>query len=244
MRHPLLVRLAIGGAGLAGCLVILSGGARAADSADYSQRPIIVSSSTVPVTAPNMSGTLTIPIRAERYLDGWERARRDDSDDPRMQALIAPARGLNREQQLSYIQAAVFQRIRWRSDATQWGLHDYWASAAETLAHGYGDEEDRAIVKMQALRALGVSSRDLYLTMGRDRVDGPITVLIVRLGGSYYLLPDTGGAPFTSERRPEFTPMLTFGYGGSWIHGYPYVPGARRDRTRVVASVRSAFAAR
>jgi len=242
MRHPLLVRLAIGGAGLAGCLVILSGAARAADSADYAQRPIIVSSS-LPVVAPNMSGTLTIPIRAERYLDGWERARRDDSNDPRMQALIAPARGLTREQQIAYIQAAVFQRIRWRSDATEWGFHDYWASAAETLAHGYGDEEDRAIVKMQALRALGVPNRDLYLTMGRDKVDGQITVLVVRVNKLYYVLPDTGGAPFTSDRRPEFTPMLSFGYGGSWIHGYPYVQGAPRERTRVVA-VRSAFAAR
>src|SRR5678815_3644075 len=183
MGHPLLVRLAIGGAGLAGCLAILSGVARAADAADYGQRPIIVS--------------LTIPVKPERYLDGWERARRDDSADPRMQALIAPARGLSRDQQISYVQGAVFQRIHWRSDATEWGYHDYWASAAETLQHGYGDEEDRAIVKMQALRALGFPTRDLYLTMGRDKVDGPITVLIVRLGERYYVLDDTGGAPFT-----------------------------------------------
>ena len=244
MGYPLLVRLAIGGAGLAGCLAILSGVARAADTADYGQRPIIVSSN-LPVVAPNLSGTLTIPIKPERYLDGWERARRDGSNDPRMQALIAPARGLSRNQQISYIQSAVFQRVRWRSDATEWGRHDYWASSAETLQHGYGDEEDRAIVKMQALRALGVPSRDLYLTMGRDKVDGPITVLVVRLDDRYYLLPDTGGAPLRSDHRPEFTPMLSFGYGGSWIHGYRYVAGAPRSRARViVAAARSAFAAR
>jgi len=124
MGHPLLVRLAIGGAGLAGCLAILSGVARAADTADYGQRPIIVSS-TMPVLAPNLSGTMTIPVKPERYLDGWERARRDDSADPRMQALIAPARGLSRDQQISYVQGAVFQRIHWRSDATEWGYHDY-----------------------------------------------------------------------------------------------------------------------
>ena len=240
MGHPLLVRLAVGSAGLAGCLALLSGVARAADSADYGQRPIIVTS-TLP---PHLSGTLTVPVKPERYLDGWERARRDASHNPQLRALIAPAIGLSREQQVAYIQAAVFQRIRWRSDATEWGYHDYWASAAETLARGHGDEEDRAILKMQALRALGVPSRDLYLTMGRDKVDGPITVLVVRLGQQYYVLPDTGGAPFASERRPEFVPMLSFGYGGSWIHGYPYVPGAARQRTRVIASVRSPFAAR
>ena len=81
--------------------------------------------------------------------------------------------------------------------------------------------EDRAIVKMQALRALGFPTRDLYLTMGRDKVGGPITVLIVRFGERYYMLEDDGGAPFTTDRRPEFKPLMTFGYGGSWVHGYP-----------------------
>ena len=59
------------------------------------------------------------------------------------------------------------------------------------------------------------------LTMGRDKVGGPITVLIVRLGGHYYLLGDDGGAPITTDKRPEFKPLMTFGYGGSWVHGYP-----------------------
>jgi predicted transglutaminase-like cysteine proteinase len=159
-----------------------------------------------------------------------------------MRMLIAPARGLSLEQQIFYVQAAVHRQIRWRSDATEWGYHDYWASAAETLQHGYGDEEDRAIVKMQALRALGVSSRDLFLTMGRDRVGGPIIVLLVRTGNRYYVLDDTGGTPYTSDRRPEFTPSLTFGYGGFWIHGYPYDPRGRRGRTAVATAV-SSFAA-
>src|SRR5215213_10503706 len=218
MRHALLVRLAIGGAGLAGCLAILSGVARAADGADYSQRPIIISS-TQPVVPPNLAGTLTIPVKPERYLDGWERARRDDSNDPRMQELIAPARGLSRDQQIAYVQSAVFQRIHWRSDATEWGRHDYWASAAETLQHGAGDMEDRAIVKMQALRSLGFPSRDLYLTMGRDKVGGPITVLLVRASNRFYVLDDLGGAPIAADRREGFEPMITLGQNASWIHG-------------------------
>ena len=241
MGHPLLVRAVLGSAGLAACVALLSEVAKAADSADYS--PIVVSG-IAPLAPPNMSGTVTLPVKPLRYLDDWERARRDDSGDPRMQALIAPARGLTPQQQVFYIQGAVFQRVHWRSDATEWGYHDYWASAAETLQHGYGDEEDRAIVKMQALRALGFPTRDLYLTMGNDKVGGQITVLIVRLGQRYFMLDDTSGEPFTTDHRPEFTPMLTFGYGGFWIHGYPYVPGAPRSRARTaVASAASAFAA-
>ena len=47
-------------------------------------------------------------------------------------------------------------------------------------------------------------TRDLYLTMGRDAVGGPVTVLIVRLGARFYVLDDTSGSPFTTDRRPEF----------------------------------------
>jgi predicted transglutaminase-like cysteine proteinase len=232
MRHPLLVRAMLGGAGLAGCLALLSGVARAADLSD--QRPIVVTQ----ILAPALFGTVTLPIRPTRYLDDWERARRDASKVPQMQSLIAPARSLSQEQQVSYVQAAVHRAIRWRSDATEWGLHDYWASAQETLQHGVGDMEDRAIVKMQALRALGWSTRDLYLTMGRDMVGGPITVLIVRVGSRFYVLDDTGGAPYSSDRRPEFTPSLTFGYGGSWIHGYPARTQFRTAASGVAAAAR------
>ena len=230
MRHPLLVRALLGSAGLAGCLALLSGVARAADSTDLSQQPIIISRVVRPL-APALFGTVTLPIRPSRYLNDWERARRDASGVPQMQALIAPARGLTPDQQVYYVQTAVHRAIRWRSDATEWGLHDYWASAKETLEHGVGDMEDRAIVKMQALRALGFSTRDLYLTMGTDKVGGPITVLIVRLGGRFYVLDDTGETPYATDRRPEFTPSLTFGYGGSWIHGYPVATRTQQFRT-------------
>lgn len=224
MGHPLIVRALLGGAGLAGCIALLSGVAKAAEPG-VALSPIYVQGS-APPGAPEMFGTATLPIRPEAYYEDWERARRDDSSDPQMRRLVAPARELLPDQQIFYIQAAVNRLIRWRSDATEWGAHDYWASAQETLQHGYGDDEDRAIVKMQALRALGFSPRDLYLTMGHDKVGGTVTVLIVRQNHRYYVLDDTGGPPFTTDRRPEFQPILTFGYGGFWIHGrrVPAVP--------------------
>lgn len=225
MHHPLLVRMLLGGAGLAGCIALLSGAARAADQGPFTR--------TISAGAPSLSGTLTIPVKPDRYLDGWERARRDARRNPQLLHLVAPARDLLPDQQIYYVQAAVPRLIHWRSDATEWGQHDYWASAEETLRHGYGDDEDRAIVKMQGLLALGFSPRDLYLTMGTDKVGGPITVLIVRQNHVYYVLDDTDGAPFTTGRRPEFRPMLSFGYGGAWIHGYP---AARTAQVRTAAT--------
>lgn len=172
---------------------------------------------------PTLFGTVAVPISARRFWAEWERARRDASRLPQMRNLVAPASRLPRQQQIDYVQAAVSRTIRWRSDTTQWGRHDYWASAEETLRRGFGDAEDRAIVKMQALRALGFPTTDLYLTLGRDTVAGPKTVLIVRTGSSYYVLDDTGEAPYRPERRPEFHPSLTFGYGASWVHVTPAV---------------------
>lgn len=170
-------------------------------------------------TPPELFGTVALPASAERYHQGWERARRDASGEPRMRLLIEPARKFSRERQIAYVQAEVHRRVRWMSDATEWGQHDYWASAAETLERGAGDIEDRAIVKMQALKGLGFPPRDLFLTIGRDAVGGPATVLIVRLGGRHYMLDDSGGAPVATEQRAEFQPMVTLGHGGSWVHG-------------------------
>jgi predicted transglutaminase-like cysteine proteinase len=117
------------------------------------------------------------------------------------------------------VQHAVTSNIRWVSDTTQWGQHEYWASASQTLAKGAGDVEDRAIVKLQALRALGFHNSDLFLALARDKVGGPITVLTARVGGRYYVLDDTGGTPFlVEERRNEFQPEMSFGLYGAWVH--------------------------
>jgi len=185
---------------------------------------------------PNILGTVAVPIKAERFRENLNRARADASSSPVLQHLITPARPLPPLQQLSFVQRAVHASIQWVSDTTEWGQHDYWATASQTLARGAGDMEDRAIVKMQALRALGFNNSDLFLTLARDRVGGPITVLIVRVSGKYYVLDDTGGAPFLAEeRRFEFQPVITFGWSGAWVHLRPAAPSA-------VASATTAFA--
>jgi predicted transglutaminase-like cysteine proteinase len=222
MRHPLIVRALLGAAGVAGCVAVLAGTARAGSLPNsFAMRSPYTS--TLPA-APAIFGSTPLRIRAARFDEEWERARRDASNLPAMQELIAPARFLTPDRQLAYVQRAVNQRIRWMSDATLRGKHDYWASAAETLAAGAGDQEDRAILKMQALRSLGFPSRDLYLLLGRDRADGPETVLLVRLAGRFYILDDTGAPPYGPEHTTQFTPVFTFGYGASWVHAFPKAP--------------------
>lgn len=188
------------------------------------------------MAGPDMLGTLAMPIRAERFGDSLRRAREDASRSQALQGMIAAARPLAPLQQLLFVQQAVSSRIHWVSDATEWGQHDYWASAAQTLSRGAGDMEDRAIVKFQALRALGFSNSDLFLTLARDRVGGPITVLTVRSGRHYYVLDDTGAAPFDAEqRRFELEPLMSFGFYGAWVHVRPPAIASAGVRTTVLA---------
>lgn len=237
MRHPLVVRALLGGAGIAGCIAVLASTARAADLPKGNSFAVRSPYTSTLPTAPNLFGSVALRIRAARFDGEWERARRDASNLPAMQRLIAPARGLTPDREIAYVQRAVTQQIRWMSDATLRGRHDYWASAAETLAAGAGDQEDRAILKMQALRTLGFPNRDLYLTLGRDRADGPETLLLVRSGGRVYVLDDTGAPPYGPEHTTQFTPVFTFGYGASWVHAFRKVPGP------AVAAAATAFRA-
>lgn len=213
-----IIRPMIGMAGLLGCVALLADAAHAKPAATVSPGAMTRVPGQQPAVAPAFFNTVAAQISARRFWTEWERARRDASDMPQMQQLIAPARRLPALQKIAYVQSAVSKGIGWRSDATQYGIHDYWASAAETLSNGRGDMEDRAILKMQALRSLGFPIGDLYLTLGRDSVGGPQTVLIVRAAGRYFVLDDTGAPPYTPDHRPEFKPVLTFGYGASWVH--------------------------
>jgi predicted transglutaminase-like cysteine proteinase len=172
-----------------------------------------------PIAGPDMLGTRAVPIRADRFSASLKRAREDASASPLLRRLIAPARLLPPLQKIAFVQRAVTASIHWISDTTEWGQHDYWASASQTLARGAGDGEDRAIVKIQALRALGFTNSDLFLTLGRDRVGGPIAVLTVRRGNQYYLVDDDGAPPLLAEqRRLEFQPIMSFGMYGAWVH--------------------------
>lgn len=168
---------------------------------------------------PNLFGTVALPGPAGRWGDKWQRIAMDEARSPDLSEMIAPARDLDRRAQLDWLQATVDRRIGWRSDGTQYGARTYWASAAETLASGLGDDDDRAILKYQALRALGFPRSDYYLVMGRDRVRGDYVLLAARAEGRWWLLEEQGDRATAADQRSGFEPMASFGAGRTWIHG-------------------------
>lgn len=175
---------------------------------------------------PDVFDTISVPTRYARFTDQWRRVSAERPASAALTHFVAPARHLDPAARLAFVQAAASRTVRWRSDATQYGQRDYWARAEQTLASRLGDSVDVAILKMQALKALGFARRDLYLCLGRDSVRGPDqAVLLVRSGGRFWVLGE-GGGPVPAERRGGFSPLLTFADNAVWLHGKRFAGGA------------------
>ncbi|WP_185829129.1 transglutaminase-like cysteine peptidase [Sphingomonas ginkgonis] len=203
----------------AAALLALAGNAIPASAAESpSEEAPLVVRGTPAARAPEVFGTVGLPVRAERYAELWNHVLAGRIDAPALQHFVAPARRLEPAAQLAFVQRAAGQ-LRWRSDATVWGQHEYWATAAETLQAGYADDDCLAVLKMQALQALGWSPRNLYLTIGHDQVAGATTVLLVRTGEGFQLLDDRSERPLPAAERSGFVPQLSFSSAGHWLHG-------------------------
>jgi predicted transglutaminase-like cysteine proteinase len=180
-----------------------------------SARPAVA----VPANAPNLFGTTAIAAGVTFYDARFRRVSDQDGDHPLVREIASRLAGLYRDAQLAAAQAEVLRRVRWSHDLDNMRVADFWSNAGETLERGTGDSEDIAIVTMQVLKAAGWSQRDLYLTIGRSRRAGAHVVLVARSGDGFTLLDDKIGQPLPARSGQDFTPVLTVGYGKSWVHG-------------------------
>lgn len=145
-------------------------------------------------------------------------------------AVLRRARGLSGVEQLQTVNAWVNAAIAFTSDAQQYGVADYWATAEESLRSGRGDCEDYAIAKMQMLRALGVPQQDMYLVIVHDLVRrADHAVLAVREDGRFWIM-DSAARVMPAESVQDYRPVMTFSAGHAWIHGY------RREPSLIMAS--------
>ena len=173
-----------------------------------------------PPPSPDVFGTRATPgALSGKPGTSWPRVRDQGAAPPALLALIAPVRTLRPAQQIGFVQAVVNHRIPYRLDADWWGEEDYWATAEETLRTNGGDCEDLAIVKLQALRALGFPLDSLYLSIGRDTARGDHALLLVRLNGRFLVLDDRNDRPTPAAQFHSFVPVLTFVAGTEFVHG-------------------------
>ena len=172
--------------------------------------------------SPDVFGTVALNAGVTLYDVRWRRVMAADGADPRVRAIAGAAHGLDPLSMLVAIHGEVRRRIVWRRDLDGYKVSDYWAEAGETLTRGYGDSEDIAVLKIQALKAAGFNPRDLFISVGRDRSRGLDTLLVARANGRFYVLDDRAERPMTPEQHNSFEPIITLGKGVSYLHGRRY----------------------
>lgn len=208
-----------------------SGEAAANPSKPEIYRPLILDRSANPVrraghplilnrpASPDVFGTVALNAGVTLYDARFRRVSATDARDPVVLRIAAAASGLDPIAKLRLIQEEVNKRVRWSHDLDNMGVADFWANAGETLRRGSGDSEDIAIVKMQALKAAGFDSKDLYISVGRHNVRGAHVLLLARTAGGFFVLDDQMQDLMTPTQHGRFTPVMTLGQGISWLHG-------------------------
>ena len=179
-------------------------------------------------TGPNVFGTIALPAGTTQMSARWTRIMAARVDEPALGRLTADAQTLAPQQQAAYVQTAVNHAVHRVSRADCRFDDGYWAAADETLLRGQGDCVDIAVAKMEALRRLGFSGSNLYLTTGRMVGSGLKAALLVRIGERFWLLDDQSEQIVEASRAAFFNPTLTYGVGMTWAHGRPYLGPTRR----------------
>jgi predicted transglutaminase-like cysteine proteinase len=157
-------------------------------------------------------------VRYSQFSRRWQRAVQQTRSSHLLD-LVHPARSLERDQQVRFVNASMNRYISYRLDSGRSG--DEWATVNETLQKRAGDCEDIAIAKMQALRALGVPVGNLYMTIGYDGSSRSAhALLLVRMANRFWILDNRTDRLVAQEEYKDFYPVLTFSDASSWVHGY------------------------
>jgi len=113
-----------------------------------------------------------------------------------------------------------FNRVPFIDDRRHWGVEDYWASPAETVASHGADCEDFSIAKYYALKELGLPITGLRITYVKVKPTNQAHMVL-----AYYPKPDADPLILdnlvnevrTSSERPGLIPVYSFNDDDVWI---------------------------
>ena len=178
---------------------------------------------------PHVFGTIALPIRARPTSTRWAKVMKASLSQPALVRLAESAKGLPPREQVAFVQLAVSLAVRNSPAPYNCADDGYWAAANETLTRGVGDCIDIAVAKMEALRFLGIPTRDLYLTTGyfdrrgKSAKGRETAALLVRVGDTFWLMPEYSRQIYEADGSADnaalYAPMVTYGVGTTWIHG-------------------------
>ena len=172
-------------------------------------------------------GSARLPLRRTNLDAQWNSVRRSGLSPRALSPLAARMTGKPDKAMLASVNAWSNARIRYEEDRDLYGKADHWATAGATLRRGAGDCEDIAILKMQALAALGVPRADMYLTIARDMVrNADHALLVVKLEDRHWVLDNATDTLLDASESHDYRPIMSFSTSGKWLHGYE-LPASR-----------------
>lgn len=169
--------------------------------------------------APNIFGTVALPIKSTALNWRWDQARAATpaGTTTPWEGIVARATQLGDREKLAFVNSWVNNTIRFTEDKDR----DHWASATETFRSGAGDCEDFAIAKLTLLQEAGLPADSLFLVVVRDtqrNIDH--AVLGARIDGEMLVLDSRTDRILPSSMIKDYQPIFSFGGEFAWTHGY------------------------
>lgn len=123
---------------------------------------------------------------------------------------------LSMEQKIEKVNAYINQ-TKFISDSRNWGTGDYWATPIEFFTRG-GDCEDFAIAKMLSLKALGISEKQMRITIVQDLEKNiPHAVLIVYGDdGRMYVMDNQDQEVKSTSAVSRYKPIFSLSRDAWW----------------------------
>jgi predicted transglutaminase-like cysteine proteinase len=137
---------------------------------------------------------------------------------PEFKKFLAGLKGKTFKDQLEAINLHVNQIIKYKND-----VDDEWTGPGETLARGYGDCEDYAILKLTALRNIGIDSQYLAMVVVNFKgTDGKVNyhaVTTVSTNFGYQVLDIVTNAVYNDSTNHVYFPLYSFSDNAVYIAG-------------------------
>ena len=138
----------------------------------------------------------------------------------RWHELVRKVSALEGEARLQAANEGINSLLAYAGDDEIYGVGDYWATLAESMARGRGDCEDIAIAKMWLLNAAGIDLSSMRLVVLKDTLRNlDHAVLSVFENGHQYVLDNTAWKVGRADWMRGYRPIYALSLDQSWIYG-------------------------
>ena len=106
-----------------------------------------------------------------------------------------------------------FNRVRYKSDMSVWGVKDYWATRMEFLGKDKGDCEDYATAKYFTLKQLGIPTSKMYLSYvkaTKQKIAHMVLTYFKTKRSIPLVLDNYNKKILPATKRPDLIPVYSF----------------------------------